>query len=86
MFEFSDVFATSTTMSTYVMGSAVCIGVYGLVVIWFLLRHEIGAPRPTARVKIATAVVVAALFVLAGIGAGVSSIPEQGQAAGVGAP
>ncbi len=81
----ADIFANSTTMSVYYIGSVVLIGVNGLFAAWLLFRRETSSARgarPAHQLRVA-ALVVGFLLLLAGAGVGISSLIARQASASV---
>ena len=84
MLEFGDIFASSAAMSVYMIGSAVLVGVNLLFAASLCLRREADEShhaRRALQLKVAGALAIAALFLLTGVGAGVSSFNSHREAA-----
>lgn len=86
----ADILSSSTTMSVYYIGSIALIGVNGLFAAWLAFGRETSAarrPRPTSQQKVAAALIIGFLLLLAGASAGIGSLmSHQASAAGSAAP
>jgi hypothetical protein len=86
MLEFGDMFSSATAMYAYFIGSAILIGINGLFATSLFLRRDAGLALEGRRMaNVTAAFVVALLFLLSGLGAGIGTILAHRSAAAVGA-
>jgi membrane associated rhomboid family serine protease len=86
MFEFGEMFESSAATTSFVIVSAVCIGLNALFAawLWFHDKNTSTTHAPSNRLKIVAATSGASLLLLASIGAGLLLVPHR-QAAAVSA-